>query len=558
MRQIKFFYIAALAFSVVILCFYHIFYFQSIYSNTSGTVPYVLNVHSHYMDEPSSLLISGTLPENIITSDVLHLYTSHCNVWVYVDNTLIYKNTAERFSISKTPGNIEHFIDLEPYMARKPFSVVYQNCYYKKNLKSPPISIGSYNNVTYNLIVNKLPAFIVCTLMFTIGCIALICCYTFRKQLSASIHSLFWLALFAIAFSAWSGFETQLIVLLIPYHLVFSWYTILSLKLVPIPAIMFISYTYHAEHLFLCKFLVFLSGLDIIITSILQYLGIFDFKQTLPVTHGILALSTLWIFGLSISKLLKQAKNLKNKEQYTIKLKNIKLLHAKHFHVIFILVLAITVILDFISYYLMLSSDSARFSRLALLAYIIALAIKIVQDSLDLQKTKEKADNLEKIAATDPLTKLKNRASFKQDIQNIPVLERQSYGIAMFDLNRLKYFNDVYGHSAGDYYIIICSEIIQDIFSPYGTVYRIGGDEFCAILKDVSIESYKKIASMITIRIQNLCQVIPEYHMEVADGYAIFNARLDKSILHTVERADQEMYQKKQVMKAASAGLSDG
>ncbi len=347
-------------------------------------------------------------------------------------------------------------------------------------------------------------------------------------------------------------------VLLIPYHLVFSWYTILSLKLVPIPAIMFISYTYHAEHLFLCKFLVFLSGLDIIITSILQYLGIFDFKQTLPVTHGILALSTLWIFGLSISKLLKQAKNLKNKEQYTIKLKNIKLLHAKHFHVIFILVLAITVILDFISYYLMLSSDSARFSRLALLAYIIALAIKIVQDSLDLQKTKEKADNLEKIAATDPLTKLKNRASFEQDIQNIPVLERQSYGIAMFDLNRLKYFNDVYGHSAGDYYIIICSEIIQDIFSPYGTVYRIGGDEFCAILKDVSIESYKKIASMITIHIQNLCQVIPEYHMEVADGYAIFNARLDKSILHTVERADQEMYQKKQAMKTASAGLSNG
>ena len=46
--------------------------------------------------------------------------------------------------------------------------------------------------------------------------------------------------------------------------------------------------------------------------------------------------------------------------------------------------------------------------------------------------------------------------------------------------------------------------------------------------------------------------------MEVADGYAIFNARLDKSILHTVERADQEMYQKKQVMKAASAGLSGG
>ena len=174
-----------------------------------------------------------------------------------------------------------------------------------------------------------------------------------------------------------------------------------------------------------------------------------------------------------------------------------------------------------------------------------------VRNALDLARTREKAQDLKEMAVTDPLTKLKNRASFEKDLAAIPEKEYDSYGIAMFDLNNLKYFNDVHGHSTGDYYIIICSEILQDIFYSYGTVYRIGGDEFCAVMKSVSPEKYAQLGPMISAKLAALHQSIYNYRMEVSDGYAVFDIQQDKTLLHTMERADKAMYAKKQAMKKA-------
>lgn len=558
MRKIKMFYSIALLVSVFILYLYSAIYFKSAYSQNTNTTFYNLNSGWSYLledriifsdsfpsslkaDRNSSVTLFGRLPDEILDSDIIQFHTGHYNVWLYIDNVLAYENTAEHFSVSKTTGNVYHFINLDPSMAGKPFTIIYQSCYPKNTILLSPVCFGNDRDILHGLIINKLFGFIICALMFAIGCIGLMCYAVFCRQLPGS-DSLFWLSIFALAFSCWSGLETQMMAILLPYHLAFSWYTFISLKLIPIPAIMFISYTYQTERSRLCKLLVILSGLDIILTSALQYTGLMDFKETLIFTHGIFFLSLIWIFPLSISVLHKQIKQPGSKKPKTM----------NQLHIIFISILAVTVIMDFISYYFKASDDSASFSRLALLAYIICLAIMIVQNSLDLQKTKEKANALRELAATDPLTKLKNRASFEKDIAAIPAKDQPSYGIAMFDLNKLKYFNDVHGHSTGDYYIIICSEILQDIFCPFGNVYRIGGDEFCAIMKNVSAEKYSQLSAAITSRIRNLHQTMYEYCMEVADGYAVYDAKLDKSLLHTMERADKSMYKKKQEMKAAA------
>lgn len=558
MRKIKVFYIIALLLSIFILYLYSAAYFRSAYSQDTSAAFFNLNSGWSYQqedriifsdafpsslpaDDNSSVTLFGRLPDEILDSDILQFHTGHYNVWLYIDDMLAYENTAERFSVSKTTGSVYHFINLDPSMAGKPFTIIYQSCYPRNTILLSPIFFGNDRDILHGLIIDKLPGYVICALMFAIGCIGLMCYAVFRRQLSGS-DSLFWLSLLAVAFSGWSGFETQMMVILLPYDLAFSWYTFISLKLIPIPAIMFISYTYETERSRLCKILVILSGLDIILTSVLQYTGLMDFKETLVLTHGIFFLTLMWIFPLSISVLHKQIKQPGSKKPKTI----------NQLHIIFISILAVTVIMDFLSYYFKASDDSARFSRLALLAYIIGLAIKIVQNSLDLQKTQEKANALRELAATDPLTKLKNRASFEKDIAAIPAKDQLPYGIAMFDLNELKYFNDVHGHSTGDYYIIICSEILQDIFCPFGTVYRIGGDEFCAIMKNVSAEKYSQLSAAISSRIGSLHQTMYEYHMEVADGYAVYDAKLDKSLLHTMERADKEMYKKKQEMKAAA------
>ncbi|MBO5278655.1 MAG: GGDEF domain-containing protein [Lachnospiraceae bacterium] len=565
MHRTKIFYIAAMLCSAFVLYLFCAFYFKSAY-NEYDTTFYGLDSGWSYQDGddmvftdslPSNLstddtfcaTVSAILPGKILDSDILQFHTGHCNVWVYVDDVLIYENTAERFPISKTNGSVCNFVPLDSDMAGKSFSITYQSCYSKDSIQTYPVFFGNERDILYHLIISKLPAFIICTLTFAIGLIGLLCYVVFRKQLGSSSVSLFWLSLFAIAFSSWSGFETQLLVILFPYHLAFSWFTFVYLKLIPIPIIVFMGYTYHVEQSRWLKLLISLSCFDIVVNSALQYLGILDFKETLIFTHLIFLLTIVWIFVLFVSglrKMKEQRANKENSEQAKPRFFSLSQLY-----IFFIPTLAVTVMLDFISYYFVASEDSSRFSRITLIAYIIGLTIMLVQNSLESQKLKEKEDSLREMAATDPLTKLKNRASFEKDVAVLPDNELSSYGIAMFDLNKLKYFNDVHGHSMGDYYIIICSEILQDIFCPFGNVYRIGGDEFCAVIKDISPEKYAQLSPMIASRLGALHQTMFEYRMEVADGYAAFDSKLDKSLLHTMERADKQMYTKKQAMKAA-------
>lgn len=51
------------------------------------------------------------------------------------------------------------------------------------------------------------------------------------------------------------------------------------------------------------------------------------------------------------------------------------------------------------------------------------------------------------------------------------------------DINGLKAVNDTLGHSAGDELIRAAARCISQVLGRYGKCYRIGGDEFIAILR---------------------------------------------------------------------------
>ncbi len=88
-------------------------------------------------------------------------------------------------------------------------------------------------------------------------------------------------------------------------------------------------------------------------------------------------------------------------------------------------------------------------------------------------------------ASTDALTGLQNRRAYEDEIlylEELPKAERKNLICMMIDLNELKLINDRQGHDAGDTAIKVFAKIIDMLFGPYGTVYRIGGDEFAAFL----------------------------------------------------------------------------
>lgn len=92
-------------------------------------------------------------------------------------------------------------------------------------------------------------------------------------------------------------------------------------------------------------------------------------------------------------------------------------------------------------------------------------------------------EQMEYIAHHDGLTGLFNRRSFNEDLEKLnPELGKGDVVMVAMDLNGLKRANDELGHEAGDELIIGAADCMKKILNPYGNVYRVGGDEFMAIL----------------------------------------------------------------------------
>ena len=88
-------------------------------------------------------------------------------------------------------------------------------------------------------------------------------------------------------------------------------------------------------------------------------------------------------------------------------------------------------------------------------------------------------------AYTDAMTGLKNRRAYEEQIlylEDSPKTEFKDLTVMMIDINELKRINDQYGHDGGDKAIKAFAGIIDEILSQYGSIYRIGGDEFAAFL----------------------------------------------------------------------------
>lgn len=90
-----------------------------------------------------------------------------------------------------------------------------------------------------------------------------------------------------------------------------------------------------------------------------------------------------------------------------------------------------------------------------------------------------------KQAETDALTGLPNRRRLVPDIERAIVLaERQDeHLLLLLDLDRFKQFNDRFGHPEGDALLARLGARLELALRPWGRAYRLGGDEFCALLR---------------------------------------------------------------------------
>lgn len=96
----------------------------------------------------------------------------------------------------------------------------------------------------------------------------------------------------------------------------------------------------------------------------------------------------------------------------------------------------------------------------------------------------------ERLAFTDVLTDLPNRARFNKDLKT---LATDRWSLLLIDIDNLKTVNDTFGHAAGDDLISIVASRIADAAVPW-RAYRIGGDEFAVILERTPLTHAAELA----------------------------------------------------------------
>ena len=120
----------------------------------------------------------------------------------------------------------------------------------------------------------------------------------------------------------------------------------------------------------------------------------------------------------------------------------------------------------------------------------------------------ERAQLMEELSTTDPLTQLKNRMFFDKEFtkewQRCSRLQC-SLSFIMIDLDYFKQINDNYGHLFGDECLRTAASTINSIVArPTDCVARYGGEEFVVLLPNTDAEATKMLALRMIDSLNNL------------------------------------------------------
>lgn len=187
-------------------------------------------------------------------------------------------------------------------------------------------------------------------------------------------------------------------------------------------------------------------------------------------------------------------------------------------------------------------------------ATILLLIALLLFNSFQNRRLSNKNSELSHTAYLDKHTGLPNKSRCEEVLNSSQPLDDQT-ACLMFDLNNLKKVNDALGHQAGDQMIKGFAHLLRKAVPIYDFVGRYGGDEFVAILTNVSPEDVQhfleKLKRMAEEYNRSGTQMLPVIPLSYAAGYA-HSANVENSTMPALLRlADYDMYRNKTAMKIA-------
>lgn len=179
----------------------------------------------------------------------------------------------------------------------------------------------------------------------------------------------------------------------------------------------------------------------------------------------------------------------------------------------------------------------------------------VVMSFTDVTTERELQLHLTRLAECDPLTGLKNRRSFEDDLRTLLARRDRDGGhgaLVTLDIDRFKGINDSRGHLAGDDVLRAVARTLQQHLGDGDVAGRLGGDEFALLLPDADEDQARELGRTVVRAMRAAVRAaLDGLEIDVTFGVATVAAHGEQAE-DVLDASDRDMYRH----KPAHAGLT--
>lgn len=183
---------------------------------------------------------------------------------------------------------------------------------------------------------------------------------------------------------------------------------------------------------------------------------------------------------------------------------------------------------------------------------LLAVMIMVMHISDMICNKAANEEHLKQLSEIDAMTGVYNKNKYLNmvryyypDVNNVAVI--------FWDVNRLKETNDTFGHVYGDFLIKSIADSIREAVGVEGNIFRVGGDEFVAIIENTRKENVRDIIARCESNIKKRDDS-SKVAVSASVGYAY---GLGRDIEEIIQKADTNMYKQKHILKQAREDIKE-
>jgi diguanylate cyclase (GGDEF)-like protein len=172
---------------------------------------------------------------------------------------------------------------------------------------------------------------------------------------------------------------------------------------------------------------------------------------------------------------------------------------------------------------------------------------------------------LEDQSFLDGLTLIYNRRFFDETLKKALLISKRNkvpLSLAICDIDNFKFYNDAYGHPAGDDCLKKVAHALKNVVQrPADLVARYGGEEFGIILPNTDRDGANVVANLLVTKIESLqiphkASLVNKY-VTISVGVATVTGE-NVDMITFIDHADQALYKAKLSGKNCSAEYFTG